>query len=174
MIKVFSRITSVARIANCLCALTVVGSAADLAKPKGEIILVMSGAITNINSTGKAEFDMDMVKALPVSTFKTSTTWTKGVKSFTGVSLKALLAAVGATGKNLHSIAINDYAVEIPATDAVDDGPILAYSMDDQPMSVRDKGPLWMVYPYDAKLSYRTEEIYSRSIWQLSKIDVQN
>jgi hypothetical protein len=39
-------------------------------------------------------------------------------------------------------------------------------------MSVRDKGPLWLIYPYDSKAEYQSETIYSRSIWQLVKIDL--
>jgi len=157
-----------------LCMPTLPANAAELAAPKGDVVLTISGAITNTNGNGTASFDMDMLKALPATTFKTGTTWTVGVSSFTGVSLAALVSAVGATGNNLHSIAINDYAVEIPVTDAVEDGPILAYAMDEKPMPVRDKGPLWIIYPFDGKPVYKTEEIYSRSIWQLTKIEVQN
>lgn len=147
--------------------------AAGLAKPTGEVVLSISGAISNTNVDGRADFDMEMLKALPVTSFKTSTIWTEGVNSFTGVSLKALMDAVGATGSNLHSMAINDYAVEIPATDAVEDGPILAYTMNERPMPVRDKGPLWIIYPFDANAGYKTEAIYARAIWQLSKIEIQ-
>ncbi|RYH00603.1 oxidoreductase, partial [Salipiger sp. IMCC34102] len=39
-------------------------------------------------------------------------------------------------------------------------------------MQVRDKGPLWIVYPYDDTPEYRSEVIYSRSIWQLDRIEV--
>lgn len=59
--------------------------------------------------------------------------------------------------------------VEIEA-DAQGHGLILAYLLDGQPMSVRDKGPLWLVYPYDASPAFRSEVIYSRSIWQLDRI----
>jgi hypothetical protein len=44
--------------------------------------------------------------------------------------------------------------------------------MDDRPMSVRDKGPLWVVYPFDDVPAYQSETIYSRSIWQLDRIEV--
>ncbi|MDE2385091.1 MAG: molybdopterin-dependent oxidoreductase [Alphaproteobacteria bacterium] len=147
--------------------------AADLAAPKGDVVLSLTGAITQTNAKATANFDMDMLKAMPAVTFKTATNWTKGETTFTGVSLKALLAAVGAKGKNLHSIALNDYAVDIPVADAVDGGPIVAYLMDGKPMSPRDKGPLWVVYPFDSNAAYKTEEVYSRAIWQLSRIDVQ-
>ena len=60
----------------------------------------------------------------------------------------------------------------MPLTDAVEGGPIVAYRMDGETMSVRDKGPLWIVYPYDSDADYRTEVIYSRSIWQLDRIEV--
>ena len=88
-------------------------------------------------------------------------------------ALEALLGAVGAEGTMLNATAINDYSVEIPVSDAVAGGPIVAYRMDGEPMSVRDKGPLWVVYPYDDVREYRSEVIYSRSIWQLDRIDVR-
>lgn len=148
--------------------------AAELDKPKGEVILTVSGAVSNTNAGGKAQFDLDMLKAMPASSFTTTTTWTSGKVTFTGVSLKDLLAAVGSSGSSIRAVALNDYAVDIPATDAVPDGPIVAYMMDGKLMSVRDKGPLWVVYPYDSRADYRTEVIYSRSIWQLAAIEVAN
>ena len=41
------------------------------------------------------------------------------------------------------------------------------------PMSVRDKGPLWIVYPYDQNTDYQSEVVFSRSIWQLNRITIQ-
>jgi hypothetical protein len=49
----------------------------------------------------------------------------------------------------------------------------VAYLRNGAEMSMRDKGPLWIVYPYDAKPDYQSELIYSRSIWQLDRIEVQ-
>ena len=76
------------------------------------------------------------------------------------------------TEGTLKATAINDYAVEIPVEDAVEGGPIIAFMRNGAPMSVRDKGPLWIVYPYDSDPAYQTEVIYSRSIWQLDRIEV--
>lgn len=173
MFNMLSKVSTVMGFGLMLFASSAVVNAADLAKPTGEIILTVSGAIANTNGDGKAAFDLDMLKALPVTTFKTKTTWTEGEKSFTGVSMQALLAAVGSTGTVAKAIALNDYGVEIPVSDAVADGPIVAYLMDDQPMPVREKGPLWIIYPFDAKPEYRTEATYSKSIWQLSRIELK-
>ena len=147
--------------------------AADLAPPTGEILLTVSGAIAVKNHDDAAAFDLEGLKAIGEVTFSTTTPWTEGVQSFTGVSLQALMETVGVTEGTLTAKAINDYAIEIPVSDAVTDGPIIAYLQNGEPMSVREKGPLWLVYPYDSKADYQAEVIYSRSIWQLTNIDIK-
>jgi hypothetical protein len=147
-------------------------ASAELASPTGEVVLAVSGAISATNSEGQALFDRAMLEALETSAFATTTIWTQGTPTFVGVPLSALLEAVGAEGTMLRASAINDYTVEIPVTDAVAGGPIVAYLMDGEPMSVREKGPLWVIYPYDSSSAYQTENIYARSIWQLNRIEV--
>jgi hypothetical protein len=148
-----------------------VGQAESASKPHGDVVLTATGAIGAAHG-GAVEFDMDALKALRSVSFATTTPWTKGVTTFEGVELDDFLDAIGARGRTLHCVAINDYAIDIPASDAVRGGPILAYSADGKPMSVREKGPLWIVYPYDTNAEYRSEVVYSRSIWQLRSIDV--
>ncbi|WP_108263536.1 oxidoreductase [Mangrovicoccus ximenensis] len=150
------------------------GSAAagELAAPQGTPVLAIDGAISETNDGSRAVFDLAMLEALPAASFETSTSWTEGVQSFTGVTLAALMEAVGATGTGLRAAAINDYAVDIPAGDWVAGGPIVAYLRNGETMSIRDKGPLWIIYPFDGNPEYQSEVIYSRSIWQLDRITV--
>lgn len=117
-------------------------------------------------------FDIAALEAMEPSRIETTTIWTEGVQSFTGISLAALLDNLGVTQGTLKATAINDYAVEIPVEDAIEGGAIIAFMRNGAPMSVRDKGPLWIVYPYDSDPAYQTEVIYSRSIWQLDRIEV--
>ena len=159
---------------SCLALLaalfTLPAAADDLPAPTGTPVLTVSGALGATNADGTAVFDMAMLEALPSVTFTTTTIWTDGEQSFTGVPLSALLAAVDARGTAAAATAINDYAVEIPVAEITADAPIVAYLRNGAPMSVRDKGPLWVVYPYDSDPSYQAEVIYSRSIWQLDRI----
>lgn len=148
--------------------------AEDMAAPTGDVILTVSGNVENTNVDDTAHFDLEMLEALEKTTIETSTIWTEGVQVFEGVSLATLAAELGITGETLLASAINDYTVEVPLSDAVEDGPILAYRLNGKEMSVREKGPLWIVYPYDAKADFRTEVIYSRSIWQLDRIEAVN
>lgn len=146
--------------------------ALDLAVPQGPVILTVAGEIAAENGGGDARFDRDMLAELGTQTIHTTTIWTEGEQTFTGVPLVALLRALEVEDGTLRAVAINDYAVEIPVSDAVEGGPILAWERNGRPMSVRDKGPLWIIYPFDDNPAYRTEVTYSRSIWQLDRITV--
>lgn len=148
------------------------GAARQLDPPAGEVILTVTGAVGAVGANGPARFDLAGLRALGARTITTGTIWTDGKRTFTGVSLDVFLRHVGAQGATLRAIAANDYVVKIPVSDAVADGPIIAYELDGAVMSLREKGPLWVIYPYDAKSEYRSEVIFSRSIWQLDRIEV--
>ena len=135
-------------------------------------VLTISGDVASTSDDTVLSMDMDMLRQLPATTFETSTIWTDGVHIFTGVSLMDLMAELGVEDGVLVATAINDYAVEIPVSDAVENGPIIAYLMDGEEMTVRDKGPLWVIYPYDSNADYRSEVVYSRSIWQLDRLEI--
>ena len=157
--------------ATCLALTSPAALAEGFPAPTGEVLLTVSGTIAETNTAdGRLELDQAMLEALPQNTITTSTTWTEGTPKFQGVLVKDLIEAVGATGSTITLTAANDYQISIPMADVQDDAPLLSYLMNDNVMSLRDKGPVWMVYPYDADAKYRTEETYSRSIWQLTQI----
>lgn len=116
------------------------------------------------------EFERADLDAMPQIGFTTATIWTEGEIAFTGVSLRAILADSGITSGTVRAIALNDYAVEIPVAELDEDAPIIAHLIDGAPFSRRDKGPLWIVYPYDSVPEYRSETAYGRSVWQLARL----
>ena len=140
-------------------------NADDVVATKTDIILTVSSGMDVLS------LDRSDLSKLTVTSFDTSTIWTDGIHTFTGLSVKTLIDLIGVTNGMLRATAINNYAIEIPVSDAVTEGPIIAYLMDGKEMSVRDKGPLWVVYPYDSNPNYRSEVVYSRSIWQLDRIE---
>jgi hypothetical protein len=147
-------------------------SASELAPPSGEVILTVSGKIGTTNAEGTAQFDRALLDSLPQHSFATSTIWTEGTNTYSGVLLKDLLAAVGATGSSVSATALNDYQISFPAAEIGEDAPLVAYLVDGEPMSVRDKGPLWLIFPFDTNAAYRTEATYARSIWQMDRIEL--
>lgn len=105
--------------------------------------------------------------------FKTSTLWTDGVKEFSGVPLKAILEVSGITTGVVRAVAVNDYLVEIPVESLELDAPIIADQIDGKGFTRREKGPLWILFPFDKSTVYQTEENYGRSVWQLVRLTQQ-
>ena len=135
----------------------------------GDVILTLNFETEGPDSV---EFTLEDLKAIGERQFSTTTIWTTGQQTFSGVSLDAFLRFKGIDSGKILASAINDYTVQIPLSDATADGPLIAYRLNGEEMSIRDKGPLWIVYPYDSKPEYQTEVIYSRSIWQLDRIAI--
>ncbi|GGY06306.1 molybdopterin-dependent oxidoreductase [Paludibacterium paludis] len=148
-------------------------SACALDKPVGKPVLTLSGKITVRNETDKAVFDMAMLEKLPQRSFSTHTPWHKEAHTFTGPLLKDVLAQAGAEGKNLKALAINDYKTLIPVEDAMRFDVIIARLMDGKPMPVREKGPLFIIYPFDSSEMLRSELYYGRSAWQLKALIIE-
>lgn len=114
--------------------------------------------------------DRAALATLPVHRFTTSTIWTDGQQDFAGVRVTDLLDLLGIHDGVLQLTAVNDYQVTVPVADFTADGAILAYERNGGPMTLREKGPIWLVYPYDSDPKFRTEIIYANSIWQLDRI----
>ncbi|PIQ53051.1 MAG: oxidoreductase [Comamonadaceae bacterium CG12_big_fil_rev_8_21_14_0_65_59_15] len=157
----------------CTVALSASVHAQTLPKPVGPVILTVSGNIGNKNSAQGAEFDAAMMDAMAVSQIKTTTPWRKGVVSFSGPTLKSLLKLVAAHGQTLKMTALDKYEVTVPAADAEQFNPVLARKINGVTLRLRDHGPLFMVYPFDALPALQTDVYYGRSIWHLAKIVVE-
>ena len=147
--------------------------AAPLGQPRGKPVLVVEGDIGVTNSSGKAVFDMAMLEALGTVSITTRTPWYTDPVTFEGVPMARLMAELGAAGSEVVAVALNDYTTEIPISDFAEYGAILALKRDGRYMPVRDKGPLFIVYPYDARSELHSQKFYGRSVWQLARLVVR-
>lgn len=147
--------------------------AGSLPPPTGKPILTVTGKIAVTNDGAKAVFDRQMIEDLGGTGFSTSTPWYDGSHKFEGVPLAKLLDTVGSAGVRLVVTALNDYVTEIPAEDARKFGVILALKRDGQYMPVSDKGPIFIIYPFDDNSELKAQVYYKRSAWQVSRIEVK-
>lgn len=148
-------------------------SAHALEAPKGKVILTIHGkhlAHPNVGDT--AQFDVEMLEALAGREATVDTPWMKGKTTFSGPYLRSVLEAAGATGETMKISAVNDYSAEVPFEDAKIDT-ILATRMAGKLMSVRDKGPLFLIYPFDKDHGLFNEKYFNRSVWQIEEIEIQ-
>ncbi len=144
-----------------------------LDKPAERVILTIEGTISQTNQGPQAQFDMKMLEKLPQHSFSTKTPWYPDAVTFTGPLLRDVLAAVGAKGTQITAVALNDYKTEIPFDDTTRHDVIVARLMNNRPMPVREKGPLFIVFPFDTKAELRTELYYNRAAWQLHVLRIK-
>ena len=144
-----------------------------LPRPAEPVILTVSGRIGVTNRDGAAEFDRPMLEGLGMTGFETATPWYDGPVRFDGVRMDRLMGAVGANGETILAYALTDYSTEIPVGDSARHNALLALKRNGLYMPVRDKGPLFIVYPYDSDPQLRHQRFYSRSAWQLVRIVVR-
>jgi hypothetical protein len=165
---------------HCLLAAVALAGAAlplfparALEAPTGPVLLSVSGALTHTNDNGAASFDMALLAALPQHSFSTKTPWYPQPRKFTGVLVRDLLGTVGAKGSTARAVALNDYRADMPTDDLVQHGAMIAYLLDDQPMPVREKGPLVIIFPFSDRPELRTAVHYSRAVWQLKSLELR-
>ena len=155
-----------------LCLVGTIVQADGLSVPKGPVVLTIAGNITHTNGDGVALFDRAMLEELESRSTVASTPWFDGPRTFEGPLASALLDAVGAQGSSLRVIALNDYSSDVPVADLRDFPVVFATHLDGEVMSVRDKGPLFMIYPFDESPELFNEVYFGRSVWQIARIEV--
>lgn len=130
--------------------------------------------LTVVTPQGEEEFGLARLDGLPQQRFRTTTLWTMGEIEFSGPALRDVLAAAGAgAAARVDGYAQNDYHTVFAPGTIESSLPIVATRMNGATFGPRDLGPLWVVYPFDSDDRFRSETVYSRSIWQLVRLVVQ-
>lgn len=161
----------------CACFILAAGIAGavsgEIPAPKDTVILTVTGKIEHHNGGGSARLDASMLQALPARVTATATPWYPRKTTFEGPLGSALLDMVGAKGTTLRVTALNDYAVDIPAEDFRKWPVILATKVDGKAIPVREKGPIFVIYPFDQEPGLYNEVYFGRSAWQVKSIDIR-
>jgi len=162
-------------VAAMLAQLLLAGAATacTIAPAKGPVILSVEGMINQCNDGLEVHLDKAMIEALPKKDIRTENPWDHGPSTYQGVLLRDLLKYVGADGKVLSISALNDFRAELSVADVEKYDVILAYKRDGADLPVRDKGPLFVVFPFSDVPELATEARYAQSVWQVNQITVK-
>lgn len=147
------------------------GPAPALDAPGGQPLLTVTGELTVTNAGDRAVFDLAMLRGLDWREIETHTPYTEGPQRFAGPTLASLLETLGVSEGTLRAVALNDYAIDIPVSDARDFGVMLALEHNGATMRPRDKGPIWVIYPMTGTKPLPNTH-GPRMIWQLNRITV--
>ncbi|CAG8998729.1 MAG: hypothetical protein CENE_00689 [Candidatus Celerinatantimonas neptuna] len=138
------------------------------------VILSVSGAITKGGEVHRVDFTLAELKALPQYVFKTKNPWVSEPHKYRGPRLSAILKKVGAGSDRLTLIALNDYQIDLNFKKIQKYHPILAWSDNGKIMSVRDRGPLWLMLPVFRYPELKDNQYNSYMVWQLRRIIVHH
>lgn len=146
-----------------------------LPAPEGRVVLTVTGNIdvTNTDDGRSAEFDLEMLSALPQHAFDTETPWTEGRHLYRGVLVRDLLKRVGARGASVRATALNDYHHDIEMDELRQEPFLLATHRDGVPLTVRQKGPVWIMLPLSDKPEYSRKRYIDMLVWHLSTLNVK-
>lgn len=136
-------------------------------------LLTITGKISTSDGATSLRLDRTGLEALGTTSFVTKTPWYPEPVKFEGVPMTRLMAAVGAFGDTVSATALNDYVTEIPIADFSTYNVLLALKRNGEYMPQRDKGPLFIVYPFDSNPALQHQRFYSRSAWQLARLVVR-
>ena len=140
--------------------------------PTGRVILQASGNISVTNVGDTAQFDLEMLEKLPMTSFVTATPWTEKTHRWEGVLMSDFLRHIGAGSQSFRASALDDYYVQVEGIDFNKYPIILALKRDGKKMRVRDKGPIWLMFPWDDYPKIHNETNVAFSVWQLSEIRI--
>ncbi|MDD2730321.1 molybdopterin-dependent oxidoreductase [Malikia sp.] len=138
-----------------------------------QFTLQIDGAISPPDGGQLIQLDASVLRVLPQYNVTTHTPWHDGAVTFGGPRLEDLLELLKPAGKTLHITALNDYSVDIPLSDLQRYQPVLAWQLNGQAISVRNKGPLFLIYPFDSYPELHNQLYYGRSIWQVRRITIR-
>lgn len=95
-----------------------------------------------------------------------------GTPVWRGPLLADVLAAHGAAAPQAIRVgALNGYAADIPEADLQRFAPLLAWQRDGSPMSIRQRGPLILMYPFDQYPELGEDMRYlNRMVWQVDRV----
>lgn len=121
----------------------------------------------------------DAIAALPTAHIHTATPWSERA-DYEGPLLTDVirLAAGGGTPPGAMPSgtvllgAADDYTVRIPLADVERLRPILAYRQDGRPLSLRTRGPYWLIFPFDDTPAIQNDLWYYRAIWQITRLSL--
>lgn len=150
-----------------------ISHAKGLPEPSSETLITIDGKIGFTNDKGEAKFDREMLKALGTRSITTPNPFETGIHTFEGVLIRDLLKAVQAKGTRLVAVAHDGYTVEVPIEDTAKYPVMLAMIWNGKEMKIRNRGPLWIIYPIGQYPELIHQKYSARSVWQLKRLTVE-
>lgn len=135
--------------------------------------LVAAPKLTITSGSEMMVLDRDELESFPQTHLSTTSPYYEGVADFSGPTLARVLDTFGVSeGTQITLVALNDYKVSGSLEELLKLDAIVATRRDARVMSVRDRGPFWVILPLSERPELDNEHFHRYMIWQLSRIEV--
>lgn len=125
-------------------------------------------------NVAEVRLEPEQLAAMTQVTIRTSNEFVDGVAEFRGPLARDVVAQIGrGTAQVGRFVAANDYSVEIDLAEFDRYDVIFATHMNGKPLSRRDKGPVWVIYPMDQHPELKDPAWNNRLIWQLVRVELK-
>lgn len=116
-------------------------------------------------------FSVKQLQDLPQKTFKTKHTWAASAQEFSGPLIADVLKLVCPNAQDIYLRSFDQYSIMVNFSKIEKYEPILALKIDGQPLTIREKGPLWVMINTDG-FNLPTRSLDSMFVWQLYYIRI--
>lgn len=126
------------------------------------------------NSGYRKVLSREELEALPQESFTTSTPWTKSIHTYQGPRLSLITSNFPQPFESIKVYGINGYAYDIKEKELKKYPFILAMKQDGKRMALRNKGPLWVLLPFNQYPKVDSiDEMLNKFVWQVNRIKAQ-
>jgi hypothetical protein len=145
----------------------------EVPPPEGEVVLTMTGGISETNEGDTLVFDMETLEKVGLVTYEVSDPWLQDNVFYTGVLLSDLLQVAGVddTATEVNALALDGYAAPIPFTELEMWPVLLATQVAGSYMSIENNGPTRIIFPYD--LLDDITAARNMSVWNMEILEVR-
>ena len=122
----------------------------------------------------RLDFTLSELQALTQTELTTAHPWTTQAQHYRGIDLTALLTFLFAEQqiKSLTLEGLNGFSMALEWAKIREYSPMLAWQENGQLMSRRNKGPLWLMLPFDQVPELKKMDFLHYMVWQLRTIRV--
>ena len=122
----------------------------------------------------KLVLEREELEAFPQTTVITRSPYFDGEVAFSGPTLKRIIENFGLSGETQITFrALNDYQVSGNLEEVLGLDAIIATRINSNLMSIRERGPFWIILPLSDRPELDDENYHRFMVWQLNAIRLE-
>ena len=119
------------------------------------------------------QYTLGQLQQLPQYEMRVKLPWTNETHTYSGPYLEDVLLMANVSGQWLTMYALDHYQISFHFQRIKKYKPILALRIDEKLLTIRTKGPLWVILPMSEYKELNAAIYHDFMVWQLVKINVE-